>query len=543
MRVKRILAMTLSMLFIIALLPVTAQALTNPISIRATAYIGQEVQPGDIEFDVTYSGSGNGSVITHSGDSLPSGLVLDSSSSGPSTAYQIIGTTQPGVAPGTRIITYTHDGCTDFGGNCTVTITIDVEKGPQTIDTISNYNVKMGDANFTVVPQSRNGNGDVIAAGSTDAPTHTFSAGTNPSVATINATTGEVTIVGPGTTTITVSSAATNSYVAATDITFDIVVGRADPTISANNDAAVMGTAKTVTATLADAYLTGADSITFTATSGSVSVPATATANGSVSFNLTAADINTLGIGPHTFTISQTSTGGNAATNNNTVADAQFTLTVNAAPGPGPAPGPSDTTPPTILSVKATPYGKTSATLETVATDASTPLRYQWQVEGSWIDIPGATTATFDYTGLTEGKSYTVRVRVTDAAGNTATSHSVTFTAGAMPITGLPDSYSLIVGQSVSFTPAPTGGAWQYDGDLLSMKQDGGTVTFTALKVGTATVTYTVNGVTHTITITINAATIPQTGDMNDPLPFALLGLASLAGIGAMLLYRKKRRA
>lgn len=219
-------------------------------------------------------------------------------------------------------------------------------------------------------------------------------------------------------------------------------------------------------------------------------------------------------------------------------------VTINAyqAPSPNPDPGPSDTTPPTILSIKATPYGRTSATLEVVATDASTPLRYQWQVEGSWIDIPGATTATFDYTGLTEGKSYTVRVRVTDAAGNTATSNPVTFTAGASPITGLPDSYSLIVGQSVSWTPSPTGGTWQYDSELLSMTQSGGTVTFTALKTGNTTATYTVNGVSHTVNITINAATIPQTGDMNDPLPFALLALASLAGLGAMLLYKRGPR-
>lgn len=35
---------------------------------------------------------------------------------------------------------------------------------------------------------------------------------------------------------------------------------------------------------------------------------------------------------------------------------------------------------------------------------------------------------------------------------------------------------------------------------------------------------------------------IPQTGDMSHPLFFALLGLASLAGLGAMRLHRKKRR-
>ena len=114
--------------------------------------------------------------------------------------------------------------------------------------------------------------------------------------------------------------------------------------------------------------------------------------------------------------------------------------------------------------------------------------------------------------------------------------------AGAATIiTGLPKDYTLLVGRSVSWTPAPAGGAWSYDKDMLSMTQDGDTYTFTALKTGRATATYTVDGMPHTINITINASAIPQTGDPFNPWPYLLLMLAALAGCISLLLYRKCR--
>ena len=108
-------------------------------------------------------------------------------------------------------------------------------------------------------------------------------------------------------------------------------------------------------------------------------------------------------------------------------------------------------------------------------------------------------------------------------------------------VTGLPKDYTLLIGQSVSWTPAPAGGTWSYDKDLLSMTQEGNTYTFTALKTGKATATYTVNGVTHTISITINASAISQTGDTANPLPWLLLMLAALAGCASLRLYRNRR--
>ena len=112
--------------------------------------------------------------------------------------------------------------------------------------------------------------------------------------------------------------------------------------------------------------------------------------------------------------------------------------------------------------------------------------------------------------------------------------------SGTSAITGLPDDYTLLVGQSVSWTPAPVGGSWSYDKDLLSMTQGGDTYTFKGLKAGQATATYTVGGVPFTVTITINSATIPPAGHTANPLPWLLGMLAALAGCAALLLWRKR---
>ena len=113
--------------------------------------------------------------------------------------------------------------------------------------------------------------------------------------------------------------------------------------------------------------------------------------------------------------------------------------------------------------------------------------------------------------------------------------------SGATAITGLPESYALLVSNTVSWTPAPAGGVWSYDADLLFMTKDGDTYTFKALKTGKATATYTVDGVPFTVTITINDSTIPQTGDTINPLPWLLVMLVALTGGAALLLYRKRR--
>jgi len=134
----------------------------------------------------------------------------------------------------------------------------------------------------------------------------------------------------------TLSFTSDDGTTATRDIT--ITVNKAAPTMSANDDTAVLGAAKTVSATLAGAWLASGDSMIFTASSGTVSVQASATANGDIGFDLSAADIDTLGLGAHSFTITQTGETGNAATNNDTVTDASLSLTISSAPPPPPPP-------------------------------------------------------------------------------------------------------------------------------------------------------------------------------------------------------------
>lgn len=224
---KQAIAAMLVTVVVIALIPLPAQALTAPASITVTAYIGKAVSAGEIDFRVVYTGSGNGRAITHSGDSLPPGLVLDSSSPDLlTTDYQIIGTVTPDATLGVHPIKYTHDGCTDFGANCGVSIALTVAKGPLTI-VCPDKTVALGSqATVTLMPGSTDGNGNPIGAALQ--PTYTFGGGA-AEIATIDAA-GVVTIVGPGTTSFTVNSAETNNYQAATQHTVNFTV-----TVSSDN--------------------------------------------------------------------------------------------------------------------------------------------------------------------------------------------------------------------------------------------------------------------------------------------------------------------
>lgn len=202
---------------------------------------------------------------------------------------------------------------------------------------------------------------------------------------------------------------------------------------------------------------------------------------------------------------------------------------------------------PVITAAKATPYMR-EAKLEATATGTA-PLSYQWQVKNdSWIDIPGAATAAFNYTGLRENTNYTVRVIVTDADGNTAASEAISFTTGEetpMPgtITGLPKDHNMPNGASVSWTPKPAGGTWSYNKDYLGIRRDGDKVTFTALKAGKTSVTYTVNGLRHTVDITIADPSAPQTGDTSHVLPYLLLAAGSASILGVLIRQKKRKSA
>ena len=84
-------------------------------------------------------------------------------------------------------------------------------------------------------------------------------------------------------------------------------------------------------------------------------------------------------------------------------------------------------------------------------------------------------------------------------------------------ITGLPKSHTMSVGESVSWTPKPAGGTWSQSGDVY---------TFTALQTGKTTATYTVDGVTHSVNISMISSNIPKTGDTTNSVIW-MLGIAA----------------
>jgi hypothetical protein len=99
-------------------------------------------------------------------------------------------------------------------------------------------------------------------------------------------------------------------------------------------------------------------------------------------------------------------------------------------------------------------------------------------------------------------------------------------------ITGLPDSQTLYTGGRASWTPSPAGGTWDYDSAYLAASSSGGAVTFTALKAGNTTATYSVNSQSHSVAITVLEAELPQTGQ-DDTLVWVLGALAVLCAAAA----------
>ena len=76
----------------------------------------------------------------------------------------------------------------------------------------------------------------------------------------------------------------------------------------------------------------------------------------------------------------------------------------------------------------------------------------------------------------------------------------------------LPESYTMTVGSSVSWNPLPSGGDWSWDESFFSATFNS-PATFTALKSGTTTITYTFSQAAHQIIVTIEADAIPVTGE------------------------------
>lgn len=120
-----------------------------------------------------------------------------------------------------------------------------------------------------------------------------------------------------------------------------------------------------------------------------------------------------------------------------------------------------------------------------------------------------------------KGNWYTDSELSTLFTGTTVSGETTLYAGGwssdPVSITSLPESYSMDSGGKVVFNPQPSGGTWEWDHSFFSATFNS-PATFTALKSGTSTITYTINGVSHEITVTVKApttapATAPATGE------------------------------
>ena len=113
------------------------------------------------------------------------------------------------------------------------------------------------------------------------------------------------------------------------------------------------------------------------------------------------------------------------------------------------------------------------------------------------------------------------------------------YTAHWEKITGLQASFSMNLGESITWDPKPDGGTWEWDREFFSASFNS-PATFTALKAGSSTITYSVGGGSQSVTVTILAAEkIPGTGQR--VWAGWLMGLCWLSLAAGAQMLRKKR--
>jgi hypothetical protein len=154
-----------------------------------------------------------------------------------------------------------------------------------------------------------------------------------------------------------------------------------------------------------------------------------------------------------------------------------------------------------------------SQTFTSTVTGGTSPYSYQWFLDGS--QVSGATSANWTYTPSAVG-SYTVYLRVIDAANATTISNNVPVTVnGPLSVSILPTSATLDVGQSKLFNSTVSGGTspfvyqWYSNGVPVAT---GATWAFTPSSVGSYTIYLNVTDAVDAVAksniaiITVNSA-------------------------------------
>lgn len=96
----------------------------------------------------------------------------------------------------------------------------------------------------------------------------------------------------------------------------------------------------------------------------------------------------------------------------------------------------------------------------------------------------------------------------------------------------------IYVGGSITLTPNINGGTWTWDKDFFTATFNS-PATFTALKAGSTSITYTVEGVSVTYDVSIEAGILPSTGQF---FPSFIIGLGTIVLMTIMTLFSKKRK-
>ena len=148
-------------------------------------------------------------------------------------------------------------------------------------------------------------------------------------------------------------------------------------------------------------------------------------------------------------------------------------------------------------------------------------------------------TASLSRSGNTFTPLKTGTVRVTYTLGNQSTYYDVTVSQ-ALELTSSVAGGKIYTGGRITLTPNLDGGTWDWDTTFFSATFNS-PATFTALKAGTSTITYTAEGQSVSYEVTIAKAGLPDTGQ-----DFAwVIGLGALAVVvmlGGLMTVRRKQR-
>ncbi len=166
----------------------------------------------------------------------------------------------------------------------------------------------------------------------------------------------------------------------------------------------------------------------------------------------------------------------------------------------------------------------------------STPNPSSYTVESDTFTLnnpekPGFTFMGWSQTGM-DGTSMSVTIPKGSSGDRV---YSATWQAKS--ITGIPTTQTMYVNGRITLNPEPSGGTWEWDKNFFSATFSS-PATFTAKKAGTSVITYTVNGVSSSVTVTIQDTVLPSTGQDFTWVYALVLAAAILAG-GAWVLVRR----